>query len=233
VQRVVVEVLVERRHAADRLGRVIADDAARPGDIFLERGVALADVVVDEQSRPDVVVADERVGPVLAPEPDDGARGLGRHQHRGDGVERARVFGERAVVRDDGRVEAQFERDRLRVAKPAAGDDGDLDPAPPRLTDGRAIPLRQLAPRVEQRPVEVERDQSDCHANDSVSRLYHPDRGGAKQPRRPALRLRPARARRAEKTSGRPAPCANLPPLTADRAPRLFSQTHARLTAFC
>ncbi len=127
---------------------------------FCERRVALADVVVDEEARAEVVVADERVGAVRAAHPDDLARGLGGHQDRRDGFERARVLGERAVVRDDGHVQPEFERERARVAEAAARDERDADAARPRLRERRAVALAQLAARVEQRAVEIERDEA-------------------------------------------------------------------------
>ena len=117
MQRVVVEVRFERLDLPDGRGRLLAHHAARPLDVLGERGVAGADVVVDEESRPDVVVADERVGAVLPSYAHDRARGLDRHQHGRDRFERVRVLGERAVVRDDRHVQPEFQSQRPRVAE--------------------------------------------------------------------------------------------------------------------
>ena len=86
-----------------------------------------------------MVVADERVGAVRAPRADDRARSLDRHQDGRDGFKRVRVLGECAVVRDHGHVEAEFERERARVAEAAPRDERDRDAPRARGTECRAV----------------------------------------------------------------------------------------------
>jgi hypothetical protein len=67
------------------------------------------------------------------------------------------VFGERAVVGDNRHVESELEGERARIAKSAPRHERNAHPRRTRFANGRAVARRQLAERVEQRSVEIER----------------------------------------------------------------------------
>jgi hypothetical protein len=49
------------------------------------------------------------------------------------------MLGERAVMRDDGDIQPQFERERARVAEAATRDEGDAHVPRARRVDGGAV----------------------------------------------------------------------------------------------
>ncbi|HEX8130640.1 MAG TPA: hypothetical protein VF527_16185 [Pyrinomonadaceae bacterium] len=62
-------------------------------------------------------------------------------------------------MRDDGHVQTEFERERARVAEPPARDERAALAGGALLRYRVRVARRQLAERIEQRPIEIEREQ--------------------------------------------------------------------------
>ena len=103
---------------------------------------------------------------VRAPDAQNFARRPERQQTRAHGFERARVFGERAVVRDDGHVQTEFERERAGVAETPPRDERDAHARRTRTGNRARVALRHLAERVEQSSIEIEREQTNHKSSD-------------------------------------------------------------------
>src|SRR2546421_920359 len=118
----VVKIIFERGDATYGLCAFIAMNPARPRDVLRQRLIIVARVVVNKQASAVRVVAQERVRIIHSSDTQHLARGCKWQKCNGDSFERARMFGERAVVRDDRHIQSKRERERTRITKTPACD---------------------------------------------------------------------------------------------------------------
>src|ERR1044071_8670778 len=112
MNRLMVQIVFDRINLPYYISAVlVAMDPSRPRKVSVSGCVSAAKMIVNKYTQAFVVVTQERVGVCFTTDSQCFARGCDRQRQDGNGLECLCVFGQRAVVRDQRNIKAQFQSD--------------------------------------------------------------------------------------------------------------------------
>jgi hypothetical protein len=165
-----VQVVFERVNLPYDVSSVfVTMNSTGPRQISVSGCVSAAKMIVNKYTQVFMVITQERIGACFTTDSQCFARGCDRQRQDGNGLECLGVFGQRAVVRDQRNIKAQFQSYRSRVAKAAPGNERDAHTLFTCVLNCAAIALRNVAARIEESPVEIKSQKTYRHEDNKVN----------------------------------------------------------------